>query len=317
MLHTLRRVKGVPWEGYDAYPSQGKGFTLERICNIPVILNGGRNLEYEEKMGQIYHHTTFDVLKKIVQKEGLEFRASRYSNYGDEYDWIKEKADCVVQEICKEKNIDYEKNSMEYVHYIICFCKEHLLKRMWDRYAGYGEGIQIGIDISICYNKSLSDENPDTFNECVYMTDEEVSDMERLKTVIQEIDERSLVETDKKQDDWQINVSFIKQKKYEYEKEYRYMIPYYYASIFSLDNNNLKEDKSVDFDSKIFNRDDIRIDEDKRYCYLSFPKEALKSIILGYKTTDEQLKEVRKYLEDCGYNLGQISIRKVEEAELK
>ena len=32
-------------------------------------------------MESIYHHTSFNVLKSIVTDTGLNFRASKYSNY--------------------------------------------------------------------------------------------------------------------------------------------------------------------------------------------------------------------------------------------
>lgn len=42
-------------------------------------------------MESIYHHTSFNVLKSIVTDTGLNFRASKYSNYiNGEYEWIKD-----------------------------------------------------------------------------------------------------------------------------------------------------------------------------------------------------------------------------------
>ncbi|MCS2607083.1 hypothetical protein [Parabacteroides distasonis] len=53
-------------------------------------------------MESIYHHTSFNVLKSIVTDTGLNFRASKYSNYiNGEYEWIKDKANVAIQEILR------------------------------------------------------------------------------------------------------------------------------------------------------------------------------------------------------------------------
>ena len=268
-------------------------------------------------MEQIYHHTIFDVLKKIVQKEGLKFRASRYSNYGDEYDWIKDKTDCVIQEILSISSQDYKNNVMGYAPYLICFCKENLSKKMWYDYADKNEGIQLGLDKSLCIETSLPDKDPAAFIECIYMAEDEVKDKEMLKSAIDELYSHYRVRS-KIQDDLQVCISFIKQKMYEFEREYRYMIPHYHElSISQNRKGDIISTEGEDFNDKEFNGYGIEIIGDKIYCYQAFPKEALKSITLGYKTTDEQLEDVRKHLKKCGYNLEQISIRKVEEDELK
>ena len=55
-------------------------------------------------MESIYHHTSFNVLKSIVTDTGLNFRASKYSNYiNGEYEWIKDKANVAIQEMCEEQ----------------------------------------------------------------------------------------------------------------------------------------------------------------------------------------------------------------------
>lgn len=54
-------------------------------------------------MGSIYHHTSFNVLKSIVTDTGLNFRASKSSNYTNgEYEWIKDKANVAIREMCEE-----------------------------------------------------------------------------------------------------------------------------------------------------------------------------------------------------------------------
>ena len=265
----------------------------------------------------MYHHTSFDVLKRIVNKEGLKFRASRFSNYGDEYNWIKGKADCAIQEMLNISSQDYEDNVMGYTPYLICFCKENLSKKMWNDYADKNEGIQLGLDKSLCIETSLPDKDPAAFIECIYMTEDEVNDEEMLKSAIDDLYNHYRVRS-KIQDDLQVCISFIKQKMYEFEREYRYMIPHYHTlSMSQNEKGDIIYIEREDLKDKKFNGYGIEIIGDKKYCYQVFPKEALKSITLGYKTTDKQLEDVRKHLKECGYNFGQISIRKVEEDELK
>ena len=60
-------------------------------------------------MESIYHHTSFNVLKSIVTDTGLNFRASKYSNYiNGEYEWIKDKANVAIQEMCEEQGEPFD-----------------------------------------------------------------------------------------------------------------------------------------------------------------------------------------------------------------
>ena len=89
-------------------------------------------------MKSIYHHTSFKVLKSIVTDTGLNFRASKYSNYTNgEYEWIK------------------------FNPYIICFCGENLSREMWLNYVDSGNGIQIGVNTDIISSFSLKERDPD------------------------------------------------------------------------------------------------------------------------------------------------------------
>lgn len=57
----------------------------------------------------LYHYTSFNAFKSIVTHKGLNFRASRYSNYeNEEYEWIKNKAYIAVKEMCQEQGVSFE-----------------------------------------------------------------------------------------------------------------------------------------------------------------------------------------------------------------
>ena len=66
-------------------------------------------------MESIYHHTSFNVLKSIVTDTGLNFRASKYSNYlNGEYEWIKDKANVAIQEMCEEQGEPFDSDPKEH-----------------------------------------------------------------------------------------------------------------------------------------------------------------------------------------------------------
>lgn len=267
--------------------------------------------ELKERMESIYHHTSFNALKSIVTDTGLNFRASKYSNYTNgEYEWIKDKANVAIQEMCEELGEPFDSDPMEFNPYIICFCKENLSRKMWLNYADRGNGVQIGINKDIVSNSSLKERNPDVFVPCVYMAKEESEDKVCVKAAIKHIYDECKFESDNYQDDLSVSASCLKQEEFEYEKEYRYMIPKYDHTIIS------KDEKGEVLEQEIENLENVEIDGIKKYTYQLFPKEALVSVVLGYSTTDEQLEEVRRYLDDCGYDLGKIRPGRVEEKEL-
>ena len=113
-------------------------------------------------MKSIYHHTSFKVLKSIVTDTGLNFRASKYSNYTNgEYEWIKDKANAVIQEMCKEQSKPFDTDPMKFNPYIICFFFENLSREMWLNYVDSGNGIQIGVNTDIISSFSLKERDPD------------------------------------------------------------------------------------------------------------------------------------------------------------
>lgn len=256
----------------------------------------------------LYHYTSFNAFKSIVTHKGLNFRASRYSNYeNEEYEWIKNKAYIAVKEMCQEQGVSFEDDPLGFNPYIICFCKEGLSKEMWYRYADEGHGIQIGVAAGELLNKSLPDQNPDVFVECTYISEEESEDNTCLKRAINQIYTGYKVKSDI-QDDLLLCASCIKQNKFEYEKEYRYMIPQYNEIHASLDKN-----REVFLSEEMENDQDVEVNGDQKYRYKSFPKETLVSVRLGYSMTDEQLEEVRQYLINSGYDIERICIERVEE----
>lgn len=258
-------------------------------------------------MKTLYHHTSFDAFESIVTHNGLNFRASRYSNYTNgEYEWIKDKAYTAVKEMCREHRASFDNDPLGFNPYIICFCEEGLSKKMWDSYVNEGYGIQIGVDADELLNKSLPDQNPDVFVKCTYISEEESEDNTCLKRAINQIYDGYKAESDF-QDDLLLCASCIKQKEFEYEKEYRYMIPCYNEIHASLDKNG-----EVVFSEEMENNQNVEANGDRKYRYKSFPKETLVSVRLGYSMTDEQLEKVRQYLINSGYDIERICIGRVE-----
>lgn len=74
-------------------------------------------------MESIYHHTSFNVLKSIVTDTGLNFRASKYSNYiNGEYEWIKDKANVAIQEMCEEQGEPFDSDPKEHNPDVFSMC---------------------------------------------------------------------------------------------------------------------------------------------------------------------------------------------------
>ena len=51
--------------------------------------------------------------------------------------------------------------------------------------------------------------------------------------------------------------------------------------------------------------------------YINFPKEALVSINLGFDANKDRLETIRQHLINNDYNIGNISIKQIEEKLLK
>lgn len=259
-------------------------------------------------MKTLYHHTTFDAFESIVTYKGLNFRASRYSNYTNgEYEWIKNKAYTAVKEMCWEQGVSFENDPLDFNPYIICFCEEGFSKKMWNKYANEGYGIQIGVDADMLLGYSLPDQNPDVFVKCAYISEKQSEDNTSVKWAINQIYDGYKAESDF-QDDLLLCASCIKQKEFEYEKEYRYMIPCYNEIHASLDKNG-----EVVFSEEMENNQNVEVIGDRKYRYECFPKEALVSVRLGYLMKDEQLEKVRQYLINSGYDIERICIERIEE----
>lgn len=259
-------------------------------------------------MKTLYHHTSFDAFESIVTHKGLNFRASRYSNYTNgEYEWIKDKAYTAVKEMCQEQGVSFENDPLDFNPYIICFCEEGFSKKMWNNYAKDCRGIQIGMDADELLNKSLPDQNPNVFVKCAYISEKQSEDNTSVKRAINQIYSGYKAES-VFQDDLLLCASCIKQKEFEYEKEYRYMLPLYNVIHAFLDKNG-----EVVFSEEMENNQNVEVNGDWKYSYECFPKDALVSVRLGHMTIDEQLEKVRQYLINSGYNIDRICIERVEE----
>ena len=105
-------------------------------------------------MESIYHHTSFNVLKSIVTDTGLNFRASKYSNYiNGEYEWIKDKA---IQEMCEEQGEPFDSDPKEHNPDVFSMClhdkrgkgRKTAMKRVYDKCMVGPDNYQE--DLSVC-----------------------------------------------------------------------------------------------------------------------------------------------------------------------
>lgn len=90
------------------------------------------------------------------------------------------------------------------------------------------------------------------------------------------------------------------------------MIPHYNQISISRIKNN-----EVVFSEEYEDEQDIQFLHGKKYYYINFPKEALVSINLGFDANKDRLETIRQHLINNDYNIGNISIKQIEEKLLK
>ena len=240
---------------------------------------------------EIYHHTKFENLEKIVTMDGLSFRGSYYEEFSDlDYKWTKRIVSRIIECICKQRKVEYDKTS-GFKPIIISFGMEMGSDYMWTKYAQQYSGIQLALNYDVLAKVAYN--NLDYFSKCVYMRKRG-----RMKRFI----ERKTHKVESI-NDIQCNLesvsALIKPVRFRQENEVRYIREYSKLVEVNYENYLKVGDKAF--------IDCIPSEYDKER-FVIFPKEALVGISIGNKSIDK-LEVVRELLKERGYELSKIPIR--------
>ena len=245
---------------------------------------------YMEKQERLYHHTRYEVLDKIITKDGILIRGSYYEKFDNEdYKWTKSKSSPIIKKICEENGCAYCDDST-YQPIIISFCKESNSDYMWENYADHYMGVQIILDYTHVANSAYDE--LDYLDECVYIEGEQ--EMENyLKGHLCFLRQISV-------NDYQYNLEalagFIKRPTSAVESEIRYIHAYSY--LFNAHPDG-KGGCVID---------DSKPNENDKECYVLLPKDALLGVSLGCESK-HTLADIRSLLRDRDYNVGDIELK--------
>lgn len=239
---------------------------------------------------EIYHHTKYENLEKIVTPKGVSFRGSYYEEFCDaDYKWTKRVVSRIIKRICINRNAYYDKDS-SFNPIIISFGKEPYSQYMWERYARQYTGIQFVLDSNIirryAYNKL------DYFSNCNYLRKRG-----RMKRFIEQFS-YNVESINDVQSNLEAVSALIKPIRFRKEQELRYI--HAYSKLFTISY----EDFFVNGDNALKK---CTPDNDEEERFVCFPKEVLLGIRLGYKISNH-LDEVRKFLFECGYDLSKVYV---------
>lgn len=239
---------------------------------------------------EIYHHTKYENLEKIIKQEGLSYRGSYYEEFSDtDYKWTKRVVSRIIKRICKNRKAEYDKDS-SFKPIVISFGKDPISKYMWERYANNFYGIQFIIDYDIIRNYAL--EKLDYFSTCNY-----VRKRNRMKQFLEKFSYNIDCTNDIQQNLEAVSV-LIKPVRFRKEQEIRYT--HAYSKLFSISYENYLKKGDKAFEVCI-------PEENDKERYVCFPKDALIGIRIGYNSS-HKLEEVKLLLSENGYDLSKIDI---------
>lgn len=239
---------------------------------------------------EVYHHTKYENLEKILKREGLSFRGSYYEEFSDaDYKWTKRVVSRIIKRICINQNAYYDEDS-SLSPIIISFGKEPDSQYMWERYARQYTGIQFVLDYDIIQQYAY--DKLDYFSNCKYMRKRG-----RMKRLIEQFSYNIECMNDV-QSNLEAVSTLIKPIRFRKEKEVRYA--HEYSKLYKVSYEDFIEKGDNAFKKCI-----PEVDDDERY--ILFPKDVLLGIRIGYKISN-RLDEIRNLLADYGYDLSKVNV---------
>ena len=219
----------------------------------------------------IYHYTSIDGLKGILQNDNINLWATRYNFLNDPFEFVFAKSiiepKLAVLSLEEGKIFDSE---MHMYPYIVSFCEVNDNLNMWKLYGNNGLGFILGFDKELLYEHAQQEAN--TLQKVSY------SNNENLKDTIQCT--RNIYFKSKESNniiDYYDICSLIKSDDYKHEHEIRYLIPNYDS--FEFKKGEITRD-GEDYRKTKFRHSHQGLIP---YMELKLPKSVLKSITIGYK----------------------------------
>ncbi len=213
----------------------------------------------------------------ILQKDKIIFWATRYDRMNDplEYFWAKEHIIPQMKDFANENNLNHEPD-FEMFPYVISFCKSHDNLCMWNIYCNDGLGyiLEFKPDI-IKETAELALEKykwNDILQDVTYSHDSNLQD-----SIKQTYDKYTQHQTSNDTSDLFEVCAFIKRVDYNHEIEVRYMRPNHTTTEFV--KGNICYD-GEDYRNIKFRKGTAGLIP---YMEISFPKEALQGITIGYR----------------------------------
>ena len=245
-------------------------------------------------MKEVYHYTKLKYLQDIIKPDGCIWLARYYKYFSlKDYEWIRNEAHPIIEEICKERKWWYDPNFPMYKPYIISFCKSIDSQYMWKYFGDNGKGINIVVDeIVLEENATLQSKTPALLIPCEYINPKWTKN--KLKEKILKIAESKTVAELQDDDRLLYSAIGILNNSYWKQKEIRYVTIENRVSSINWENSNVKVVPFV-------------LPRNEWGKFIPFPKELIKGIILGRETTEEQFKDVTNYLIKSGYKIKRSS----------
>lgn len=251
-------------------------------------------------MGLLYHYTKIDAFKGIVCDKGLKFWSKHFTFFNNgEYKWIKADADKIIEDICHIRGCKYDKQEDVNRPCIICFCKNGNSKRMWSTYAQGDYGIQFILDSDLIRHHAY--ENFDHVLKCVYMKNGSKPYQYRaIKQIITSLLEFQKNINEELQPDLEAMSVSLKQYKYRFEREIRYVHNYPIVMKFNGDTGEIDEFPIPPSTVQEATKDEVIV----------FPKKCLLGIRLGLKVNEDTCTEIKDQLKKYGYDHVKVEYRK-------
>lgn len=251
----------------------------------------------------LYHYTSLEALKGIIQKNGLKFWATRYDSMNDPSDYTFA-AEVIVPKILsflKEHEDEFTEEEVDYCEmypYTVSFSESRDDESMWEH---YGAEICLGIDPNCFYPSYRVDETiPFFFDKCKYINEEDITDFEIEKWLNEYPHENIPFRL-------QYASVFIKRDAFRREKEWRVFLSDHKTGFVSEEGvwHNIEKPKDIEVS---FVRDkDIILHKD-----YNLTSEALKEIIINDNDPSHYhkvKKHIQLLLDQNGFPINKITIR--------
>lgn len=238
----------------------------------------------------VYHYTTLEAFEGIV-KDKICLWATRYDHLNDPHEQIWAKN--TVMDYCEQypyKDYLPEQNFEEWFakdSFILSLCDIPDYRNMWRLYCNDGRGVCLALDSDVLSEESQKNTQSDPQHTYDVFESVLYSSKKNIKNAIEYWRQKGIFNHNPNEpiDELMNLCAFIKDEDFDVENEIRY------ARIRELSHVNASYNPGIDGDVEFkFHMDDTDVKYRRRgdteiipYIELSFPADALKSIIIGYQ----------------------------------